>query len=111
MTFIIRIGLGLVFLANSYTAFISPDELNGLISESFLASLPVNLDLLIRFIGVSDGIVAVLLLIGKGQKYVAAYASFWIMGVMTVIGIKEPADFLEHFGFLSIAIYLMLNKL
>ena len=109
-TSIIRIGLGLVFLANSYIAFVSPDEFNRLISESFLVSLlPVNLDLLVKFIGVSDGIVAALLLIGKGQKYVAVYASLWIMGVMAVIGTKEPADLLEHFGDLSMAIYLMLN--
>ena len=110
-TSIIRIGLGLVFLANSYTAFVSPDEFNRLISESFLVGLlPVNLDLLVKFIGVSDGIVAALLLIGKGQKYVAVYASLWLMGVMAVIGAKEPADLLEHFGPLSMAIYLMLNE-
>lgn len=109
-TSVIRIGLGLVFLANSYSAFVSPDEFNRLLSESFLVSLlPVSLDLFIKFIGVSDGMVAALLLIGKGQKYVAVYASFWIMGVMAVIGAKEPADLLEHFGDLSMAIYLVLN--
>ncbi len=111
-TSVIGIGLGLVFLANSYTAFVSPDEFNRLISESFLVGfLPVSLDLFVKFIGVSDGIVAALLLIRKGQKYVAVYASLWIVGVMVVIGIKEPADLLEHFGGLSIAIYLILNRL
>lgn len=111
-TSVIRIGLGLVFLANSYTAFVSPDEFNRLISESFLVGLlPVSLDLFVKFIGVSDGIVAALLLTGKGQKYVAVYASAWLMGVMAVIGIKEPADLLEHFGSLSMAIYLILNGL
>ncbi len=111
-TSVIGIGLGLVFLANSYTAFVSPDEFNRLISESFLVGfLPVSLDLFVKFIGVSDGIVAALLLIRKGQKYVAVYASLWIVGVMVVIGIKEPADLLEHFGGLSMAIYLILNRL
>lgn len=110
-TSVIRIGLGLVFLANSYSSSVSPDEFNRLISESFLVDLlPINLDLFIKFISVSDGIVATLLLIGKGQKYVAAYASVWLIGVMAVIGTKEPADLLEHFGGLSMAIYLMLNE-
>lgn len=109
-TYVIRIGLGLVFIANSYAAFVSPDEFNKLISESFIEGLlPVSLDLFVKFIGVSDGVVAGLLLIGKGQKYVAAYASVWIMGVMAVIGTKEPVDLLEHFAYLSMAIYLMLN--
>ena len=36
---IIRAGLALVFLANSYTAFVSPDEFSELIGKSFLASL------------------------------------------------------------------------
>lgn len=108
----IRIGLGLVFLANSYTAFVYPDEFNRLIGESFLVGLlPVSLDLFVKFIGVSDGIVATLLLIGKGQKYIAVYASVWLIGVMAVIGIKEPADLLEHFGFFSMAIYLLLKGL
>lgn len=108
---IIRIGLGLVFIANSYIAFVSPDEFNKLISESFLMGLlPVSLDLFVKFIGISDGIVATLLLIGKLQKYVAVYASLWLMGVMAVIGFKEPTDLLEHFGGFSMAIYLMLNE-
>lgn len=111
-TSVIRIGLGLVFLANSYTAFVSPGEFNRLISESFLVGfLPVSLNLFVKFIGISDGIVATLLLIGRGQKYVAVYASLWLVGVMAVIGTKEPADLLEHFGGLSMAIYLMLNGL
>lgn len=111
-TSVIRIGLGLVFLANSYTAFVSPDEFNKLIDESFLVDLlPASLDLFVKFIGVSDAIVATLLLIGRGQKYVAVYASLWLVGVMTVIGTKEPADLLEHFGGLSMAIYLILNGL
>lgn len=110
-TSVIRIGLGLVFLANSYIAFISPDEFNELISESFLVNLlPVSLDLFVKFIGISDAIVAALLLIGKGQNYAAVYASVWLVGVMAVIGTKEPSDLLEHFGFLSMAIYLMITR-
>ena len=109
-TLIIRMGLGLTFLANSYTAFVAPDEFEKLISGSFLASLlPVNPDLFIKFISVSDGVVATLFLVGKAQKYAAIYAFFWILGVMAVIGIQDPAGLLEHFGSLSMAVYLLLN--
>lgn len=107
---IIRIGLGLVFLANSYAAFVAPDHLTEHISESFLANLlPINLDLLIKFIGISDFVVAALLLIGRWQVYVASYGALWLIGVMIVIGINEPTELLEHLGFLSMAIYLLLN--
>ena len=105
---LVRIGLGLIFLANAYIAFVTPDDFTKLIGESFLATLlPVSADLFVRFIGVSDGLVALLLFIGKGQKYVAAYASLWLVGVMVTIGIKEPADMIEHAGILSVALYLV----
>lgn len=107
---IIRIGLGLVFLANSYTAFISPDDFGKLISESFLANLlPISLDIFVKFIGLSDGLVAGLLIIGRGGRLVAGYAILWIIGVMAVTGIKALGDLLQHFGFLSMALYLMIN--
>lgn len=110
-TFVIRIGLGLVFLANSYVAFVSPDELHELIHESFLPSLlPISVDSFIKFIGISDSTVGILLLSGTRLKYVATYVTLWIMGIMAVIGLKEIGDFLEHFGFLSMAIYLFLNR-
>lgn len=110
-TLIIRIGLGLVFLANSYTAFVSPDELYELIHESFLPGLlPISVDSFVKFIGISDGTVGILLLSGARLKYVATYATLWIMGAMAVIGLKETGDFLEHFGGLSMAIYIFLNN-
>lgn len=96
---ILRFGLASVFIANSYVAFFHPDEFVTL----------VNSELLVKFIGISDLTVAVLLSLGLGLKYVSIYATLWILGVMAVIGIKEPADFLEHFGFLSIAVYLFVN--
>jgi len=96
---ILRFGLALVFIANSYVAFFHPDEFVALI----------NNELLVKFIGISDAAVAILLLLGVGLKYVSIYATLWILGVMAVIGIKEPVDFLEHFGFLSIAVFLLIN--
>lgn len=107
----IRIGLGLVFLANSYSAFVSSNHITEHINESFLLNLlPLSIGIFIKFIGVSDFIVAALLLTGKWPVYVAAYAIFWLLGVIVVIGFNEPAELLEHFGFLSMAIYLVINK-
>lgn len=108
---IIRIGLGLVFLANSYTAFTMPHEFVDLISESFLANvLSQNTDIFVRFIGISDGLVAILLFLGALRKYVAIYASLWLIGVMSVAGVSDLPGLLEHLGFLSMAIYLILNS-
>lgn len=111
LALIIRVGLALVFLANSYIAFISPEEFSELIGKSFLAGLlPIVPDSLVKFIGISDGAVGILLLLDIKLKYAAAYATLWIIGVMAVIGVKEPGDFLEHFGPLTMSIYLILNN-
>lgn len=107
---IIRTGLAMVFWANSYTAFVSPGELHEVIHESFLTFiLPINIDSFIKFIGISDAIVGILLLLGIRLKYVASYTTLWIVGVMIVIGLKELEHFLEHFGPLAMAIYLTVN--
>lgn len=90
--------------------FSSPDEFKEIISESFLASLlPVSSDFLVKLIGISDGAVCVLLLLKAKLKYVAMYATLWIIGVMAVIGLKEQGELLEHLGPLAMAIYLAVN--
>lgn len=107
---IIRTGLALVFLANSYTAFASPGEFKEIIAESFLAGLlPVGPDFFVKLIGISDGAVCILFLLKIKLKYVAMYAALWIIGVMVVIGLKEQGEFLEHLGPLAMAIYLAVN--
>lgn len=109
---IIRVGLALVFLANSYTAFVSPDKFIELLNKSFLAAfLPISPDWFVKFIGISDGVVSTLLLLKIGLKYVAIYAMLWIMGAMSVIGLKETGDFLEHFGPFAMALYIAINSM
>lgn len=108
--FIIRLGLSLVFLAKSFTAFTAPEEFVHIIEESFLgASFPIDPELFVKFIGFNDVLVALLLLFGKGLKFVASYAGLWITGVMVMIGFNEPAHLLEHFGFLAMAAILTIN--
>jgi len=107
---ILRVGLALVFLAHFYIAVFNPDEFVNVINGSFLPHTFINdPDLLVKLIAISDVAVAVLLLFGFGLKYISAYASLWILGVIVVSGIEDPPDFFEHLGFLSIAVFLFLN--
>lgn len=101
-----RIGLAFVFLANSLTAFLTPNEFREIVSNSFVASLlPVSVSSFVTLIGLNDLTVAILLLIGWRTSRVAAYASLWLVGVILTIGVFS-LDALEHLGFLSIAIAL-----
>ncbi|MDD5068681.1 MAG: hypothetical protein PHS53_02470 [Candidatus Pacebacteria bacterium] len=109
ISFLLRLGLAAAFLANSITAFGSPDEFKELVSGSFLAGiLPVSVASFVVFIGVSDLLVAILLLIGKKVSWVAFYASLWIIGVMFVGGIMST-DAIEHIAFLCLAVAVALH--
>ncbi len=103
---IITVGLALVFFANSYAAWFAPDEFRDILQHSFLQSLGV--DNLVKFIGISDGLVALLLLLGKARKLVAFYAAVWLIGVILVSRPIEVPNIFEHLGFLAMAIYLYL---
>lgn len=108
--YIIGVGLGLIFLANSYTAFFSPEEFIKLVGDSFLKMLPLSADTIVKLIGVSDGLVGILLVLGLLRKYVAIYSVLWILGVIMVTGFAEVGGVLEHLGILSMPIYLFLNN-
>jgi len=106
---IIRIGLGLVFLANALTAFSAPAELVEIIEKSFVANLlPVSMGLFILLIGVNDALVATLLFLNRGKRSVAIWAVLWILGVMMVRG--APLEILEESGFLFMAVALAINN-
>ncbi len=106
--YVIRIGLALVFLANSLTAFFAPDEFRELVGASFISSLlPISAVTLVLIISINDLLVAILLVSNKLQKYVPLWAMLWLIGVMVVIG--EPLDVLEHLGFFSMALFLWLT--
>ncbi len=108
-SFLLRLGLACAFLANSLTAFLSPDEFRDLVSGSFIAHLlPVSVAAFVVFIGINDLIVAILLLIGWKVSRVAIWASLWIIGVIIVGGVMS-FDALEHIAYLSLAVAIALH--
>lgn len=108
--FLIRLGLGIVFLANALTAFFAPDEFIDLIGKSFIANiLPIHPATLVQIIiGSNDFIVAMLLIAGIATRRIAVWAVLWLVGVMVVIA--NPLDILEHAGFLFMAVALALDN-
>lgn len=107
---LIRIGLALVFLANSLTALLFPSEFAEILENSFLIDiLPVSADAFVIGIGISDALVAILLLLNKGMKIVSIWAAIWITGVMIVKG--NPLEILEESGFLFMALALIFNNM
>lgn len=107
---IIRVGLALVFLANSLVAFLMPSEFQELVSGSFVANLlPVSVATFVTFIGINDFVVAILLFVGWRTSRVAVYATAWLTGAILVIGVFS-LDALEHLGFLAMAIALSMSK-
>lgn len=107
--FLLRTGLGIIFLANSLVAFFAPSEFVELIENSFIINfLPVSSDLFVPLvIGLNDGIVALFLFSGMATRRIAMWAFLWLIGVMIVIG--EPLDILEHAGLLFMALALILG--
>ncbi len=106
----LRIGLACAFLSNSLQAFLAPDEFVKLLNSSFIIHLlPVSSVTFVHFIGFSDGMVSLLLVLGVYPQYVAVYAGLWLIGVMATFGIYDYGDILEHIAFFSIAVYLIFN--
>lgn len=105
---IIRVGLSLVFLANGLMAFIAPQEFKELIEASFVSRLfPFPMAVFLLIIGINDLSMSLLILVGKYQKYIFAWAIIWLVIVMIVIG--EPLEILEHAGFTTMALALWLS--
>lgn len=106
---IIRIGLALVFLANSLTAFFAPSEFIDLVGSSFITGIfHIDSSLFVILIGINDALVALLFITGIRLRYVAVWATLWIVGVMSVKGFS--LDTLEESGFLFMAISLALSS-
>lgn len=108
--FLVRFGLGIVFLANALTAFFAPAEFIELIKSSFVGNiLPISPETFVPIvIGFNDSIVAALLITGIATRRVALWATLWLVGVMVVIG--NPLDVLEHSGLLFMTLALVLSE-
>ena len=106
---LIRIGLALVFLANSLTAFLSPAEFIDIINDSFLSGiLPITVTHFLVFIGVNDALVAIFLFLNRGKKIIPVWATLWILGAIIIKGFS--LGILEEAGFLFMALALAVNN-
>ena len=106
---IIRIGLGLVFLANALTAILEPEEFIELLDASLVSGImPVSAAALTKLIAVNDTIVAILLLAGRGGQLLYLWAALWITGALVIIG--KPLDMLEETGLLAMAAALIVAE-
>ncbi len=107
---IVRVGLGLVFLANSLAAFSAPAEFVELVEKSFVANfLPISITAFVTIVGINDALVATLLFSGIGRKWIAWWASLWLIGVLVVRA--APLEILEESGFLFMALALIINNI
>ncbi len=108
---LLRVGLGVIFLANSLMAFLAPAEFVDLINNSFVAAfLPIRPETFVPLvIGINDGTVALLLFFGIATRRVGLWATLWLIGVMIVIGVGSPFDVLEHAGLLFMSAALVLG--
>ena len=105
--FLIRFGLGVIFIANSLVAIFAPGEFIDLIENTFVVNLlHINPHVFVGIIiALNDGIVGLLLISGFATRRVAIWATLWLIGVMVVIG--SPFDVLEHLGLLIMSLALV----
>jgi len=108
---LLRIGLGLIFLANALTAWFSPEEFKDLVSSSFLTQHLsfISSSAFLLIIGISDSLLALIFLfnIKAVIKYALIWAVIWLVGVMLVIW--EPIGIIEHLGYFAIALGLFMT--
>lgn len=94
---IIKVGLGLVFLANALTAIFEPERFIELLDASFIGGImPISASALTKLIAINDMIVAILLLVGRGGRRLYIGSALWIAGALVIIG--RPLGILEKQG-------------
>jgi len=107
--FLIRLGIGIIFISHSLAAVFDPGEFVELLEGSFISSLlPMSPETFVSFIvSLNDGIVGLLLISGFASRYVAMWATLWLVGVMIVIGFSF--EMVEHLGLILITMALILG--
>jgi len=103
--FIFRLGLSIFFLTNSLAAWFSPDEFLELLKTNLLASAIANPPFWIYVIGINDALLFLFILSGRWRKYIAVWASLWIILVMYVTVPEGAIEFIEHIGILALISY------
>lgn len=102
-----RLGLSSVFLVNSLTAWLSPDEFVELLKNNPLASAIASPGFWIPVIGINDGLLFLLILSGRWRRVIAAWAALWMVVVIYMTGF-EAMEFIEHAGVLFLIAYYYL---
>lgn len=99
-----RFGFSSIFLANSLTAWLAPNEFTELLKSNSLVSMIAGSGFWISVIGVNDGLLFLLILSGRWRKAVAVWAALWMIAVIYVTGFGVT-ELIEHTGFLSLIAY------
>lgn len=99
-----RLGLSSVFLVNSLTAWFAPNEFMELLKSNSLASAIASPGFWIFVIGFNDGLLFLLILLGRWRKVIAMWAAFWLVIVIYMTGF-EATEFVEHAGTLFLIAY------
>jgi len=113
ITVILRFGLAFVFLANSLIGFFNPSEFKEVIERSFFHAVLDSIPSFIILIGINDLIISVLLFTHLVPKVIYKWATLWLFVVTIVVATSGGwgiVDGLEHLGFISIALVLMLTE-
>jgi len=109
--YLVRIGLGVIFVAHALIAFFIPDEFIELLENSFVSGLlPMDPQTFVATVIVlNDSIVGLLLISGYKTRLVATWATLWLIGVMIVIG-ADLFEILEHIGLVFISVALIFES-
>jgi hypothetical protein len=79
-----RLGLGILFIANSIGAWYDTSSYMDLMRTSFLGRFIADLRPWVEFIKYNDLVVGLLILSGLWPKYVLAWAGLWLLAVAVV---------------------------
>jgi hypothetical protein len=105
---LLRLGVGGFFLTNSVAAWIGSNEFRDIIgSHAWLTNL-VNANVLIKVIGVNDGLLFLLILSGKWRKLAAIWGLAWIAGVIYMTSFAMP-DTIERLAIMLLLAYYALS--
>lgn len=73
-----RVGLGLVFIINSFSALYQPDAFRKLIEGNFISHALGHTQLMLYIIAVNDAILGLLIILGFKKRYVYAWMGIWL---------------------------------
>lgn len=81
---VFRGGFAFIFLINGIIAWLHPNDFIRLLNTFPVATLIGHIDLMVKFTGLHDIILGLLILSGKWAKYVLAWAGVWL-SLVTII--------------------------